>query len=391
MTELPYWRLSGAYFFYFAYLGAFAPYFSVYLSTQGISAVGIGFILALPQFVRIFAPHLWGWLADRGHRCLTVARLATCAGTIAFCGLFVAQGFETLAIVVLTMSFLLSAALPLLEVVTFRHLGERASQYGRVRLWGSVGFIVAVLAVGYLLDSLAISALLWMLLVLLIGALLMLLWTPDAARGGSVHDAPPFLSVVKNPRVVALIAACALMAVAHGPYYTFYSIYLLELGYSKGEVGWLWSLGVICEIAIFIWMSHLFRAYTMRQVLIASFALTTLRFLLIAWCADSLVWLLVAQALHAASFGSFHAAALGLVNGYFPGHSQGRGQAVYNSLSFGLGGALGGLYAGHAWDAWGAGWTFTGGAICALLGMLILMTFTQAAPPRVADDGPAAV
>src|SRR3990172_8260314 len=156
MPRLPYWRLAGVYFFYFAYIGAFAPYFSLYLNALGITAAGIGVIMALPQLVRIFAPHLWGWFADRGGRRLRIARIGTVIGTVIYCGLFAARGFEALFAVVLLMSFFLSAALPLIEVTTLTHLGEHTAQYGRIRVWGSIGFIAAVLAVGYALDWLPI-------------------------------------------------------------------------------------------------------------------------------------------------------------------------------------------------------------------------------------------
>ena len=376
MRELPYWRLAGAYFFYFAYLGAFAPYFSLYLSELGITAVGIGIIMSLPQLVRIFAPHLWGWLADRHGRSLKVARISTLIGIVAYCGLFAARSFEALSAVVLVMTFFLSAALPLIEVATFTHLGPgQATRYGRVRVWGSVGFIAAVLSVGYVLDSLPVAVLLWIMLAVLLGTQVLLMLVPEALPLDHSHVHKPIAHVVRQPHVIALIIACALMAVAHGPYYTFYSIYLVDYGYSKGAVGWLWSIGVICEIAIFFWMSHLFRAYTLRQVLIASFGLTALRFLMIAWCADSLIMLLLAQSLHAASFGSFHAAALGYINQQFQGRNQARGQAIYTSLTFGLGGTIGGLYAGYAWEHLGPGLTFTGAALCALIGMLILWRY----------------
>ncbi len=372
MHELPYWRLAGTYFFYFAYLGAFAPYFSLYVSALGITAAGIGTIMALPQLVRIFAPHLWGWLADRSGRRLRVARIGIIVGTAVYCGLFAASSFEALFVVVLLMSFFLSAALPLVEVTTLTHLGEHTAQYGRIRVWGSIGFIAAVLLVGYALDWLPVGALLWIMLAILVGAAVLLLLLPEAPRAEHVQDHTLIMHVIRQPQVIALIVACALMAVAHGPYYTFYSIYLVDHGYSKGAVGWLWALGVICEIAIFFWMSHLFRAFTLRQVLIASFALATVRFVIIAWCADSLLMLLFAQTLHAASFGSFHAAALGYIHRFFRGRHQARGQAIYTSLTFGLGGTLGGLYSGYAWEQLGAGLTFTGAALCAFIGMLLL-------------------
>jgi len=372
VQQLPYWRLAGVYFFYFAYLGAFAPYFSLYLNALGVTAAGIGVIMALPQLVRIAAPHLWGWLADRGGRRLRVARIGTVVGTAVFCGLFAAREFESLIAVVLLMSFFLSAALPLIEVTTLTHLGEHTSHYGRIRVWGSVGFIAAVLAVGYALDRLPIGALLWIMLAILTGIVTLLMLVPEAPQAEHAHDHTPIAQVIRQPQVIALIVACALMAVAHGPYYTFYSIYLVGFGYSKGAVGWLWALGVVCEIAIFFWMSQLFRAYTLRQVLIASFALAAARFAIIAWCAESLVLLMFAQTLHAASFGSFHAAALGYVHRFFRGRNQARGQAIYTSLTFGLGGTLGGLYAGYAWEQLGAELTFTGAALCALCGAVIL-------------------
>ena len=372
MQQLPYWRLAGVYFFYFAYIGAFAPYFSLYLDAVGVTAAGIGVIMALPQLVRIFAPHLWGWLADRSRRRLRVARIGTVIGTAVYCGLFAAHGFESLFAIVLLMSFFLSAALPLVEVTTLAHLGEHTAQYGRIRVWGSIGFIAAVLLIGYALDWLPIGALLWIMLAILIGAAALLMAVPEAPHAAHTHEHTPIAHVLRQPQVVALMVACALMAVAHGPYYTFFSIHLVGYGYTKGAVGWLWAFGVICEIAIFFWMSHLFRAYTLRDVLIASFALTAVRFVIIAWWADNLLLLLLAQTLHAASFGSFHAAALGYVHRFFRGRNQARGQAIYTSLTFGLGGTLGGLYAGYAWERLGAGITFSGAALCAFAGMLIL-------------------
>ena len=372
MRKVPYWRLAGTYFFYFAYIGAFAPYFSLYLSSLGIAATGIGVIMALPQLVRIFAPHLWGWLADRNARRLRVARIGTVVGTVIYCGLFAARSFEALFAVVLVMSFFLSAALPLVEVTTLTHLAERTAQYGRIRVWGSIGFIAVVLSVGYALDALPVGALVWILFAILIGNVVFLLLVPEALRSEHAHDHMPIAHVLRQPQVLALIVACALMSIAHGPYYTFYSIYLVAHGYTKSAVGWLWALGVICEIAIFFWMSNLFRVFTLRQVLIASFALAALRFVAIAWYADSLIMLLFAQTLHAASFGSFHAAALGYVHRFFRGRNEARGQAIYTSLTFGLGGTLGGLYAGYAWERLGPGLTFSGAALCSFAGMLIL-------------------
>jgi PPP family 3-phenylpropionic acid transporter len=258
------------------------------------------------------------------------------------------------------------------EATTLSHLGEQTGRYGTIRLWGSVGYIVAVVGVGYALDLLPVGVLLWIVAASLLGTLAFSWLIPDAKRAAPAADQPSFSEVLMRPEVVALIAACALMAVAHGPYYTFYSIHLVNHGYSKGVTGWLWAFGVVCEIAIFLWLPRLYAATSLRRILIASFALSVARFLLIGWGAGSLPLLLIAQALHAASFGSFHAAAIGIVHRVFRQRHQARGQAIYGSLTFGIGGTVGSLASGYAWEPLGAALTFSAASACALAGMLLV-------------------
>lgn len=372
MPTLPRRRLAGFYFFYFAYLGAFAPFFSLYLKAVDMSAVQIGVLMALPQLTRIVAPHIWGWLADRGPSRLRIVHFTGIAGLACFLGVFAGSGFALLFVVLFAMTFFWSAALPLIEATTLSHLGEETAHYGRIRVWGSVGFIVAVVAVGYLLDWFQVSVLPWVITAMMIGMLALSWQIPDATPGSHASDQLPIWDIIRKPAVVALVVASGLMAAAHAPYYTFYSIHLVNHGYSTGLAGWLWALGVLCEIGIFVWMPHLYRAFTLRQILIASFALGIVRFLLIGWGAASLMLLLLAQVLHAATFGSFHAAAIGVVHRLFRGRHQARGQAIYGSLSFGAGGALGGFASGYGWDYLGAGITYSLASACALAGMLIL-------------------
>lgn len=367
-----YLNLSSFYFFYFAYLGAFAPFFALYLNSVGMSAVEIGVLMALPQLTRILAPHLWGWLADHSGRRIGIVRVSGLAGTVAFLGIFAGDSFTLMFCVLLAMTFFWSAALPLVEATTLTHLGDEISRYGRIRVWGSVGFIVAVVAVGYLLDMTSPRALLWVVFGLMTCMLLLSFAVAEAPVAAHPSDDLPVWQIVRKPAVIALVVASALLAAAHGPYYTFYTIHLVDHGYSKSLAGWLWALGVICEIGIFVWMSHLYRAYTLRQILIASTLLAALRFVVIGWGADSVVLLLGAQTLHAASFGAFHAAAIGVVHKLFRGRHQARGQAIYGSLAYGFGGTIGGLASGYAWSGLGAGLTFTLSGICALAAAAVL-------------------
>lgn len=366
------WRIAGFYFFYFAFVGMFAPYWSLYLKSIQFDAVQISILLSVQPVMRMLAPNLWGWLADRTGQRLMVVQLAALGGVVCYLGVFFTTQFYGMLLVLATMSFFWSASMPLVEATTLTYLGKNTSHYGRIRSWGSVGFIVAVLGLGYAFDYIAIHWLLWAGLFIMLGILVFSRQIPPTAIVAHHTDSQTIMSIVLQPPVLALLAACFFMSVAHGPYYTFFSIYLVEHGYAKSAVGMLWALGVICEIGVFFLMPRLTKHYTLSQILLVSFACAVLRFLLIGWCVDSLWLLLIAQVLHAATFGSFHAAAVALIHHFFQGRHQSKGQALYGSLTYGAGGMLGSLASGPIWQHYGASVLYSCSAVMALLGLLLI-------------------
>ena len=130
----------------------------------------------------------------------------------------------------------------MIEATTLSYLGESTAKYGRIRVWGSVGFIFAVTSVGYLLDAMDIASLLWAVLGFKLGIVIFSRQIPEGEIVVHAADSHSVRQIFKRPEVLAFFAACLLMALAHGPYYTFYSIYLVEHGYSKSMVGWLWAI-----------------------------------------------------------------------------------------------------------------------------------------------------
>ncbi len=372
MTSFPYWRLSSFYFFYFAFVGAFSPYWSLYLKSLDFSAAEIGVLMSLLLATRIFAPTLWGWLADRSGKRVGIVRVAAALSLASYFGVFFGESFWWLFAVMALLSFFWSASLPLVEATTLSHLGDSTASYGRVRLWGSIGFVVAVIGIGYVLDVAEVRILLWLVLGLMTGIVIFSRHIPEAESVTHHTDRQPAWQILKRPEVAALFAACFLMAAAHGPYYTFYSLYLVEHDYSKSAIGWLWALGVICEIAVFIGMPRIMQRFSLPQILGASFSLAVIRFLLIGWLVDSVAAILFAQMLHAATFGSYHAAAVATIHHIFRGRHQAKGQALYTSITFGAGGTLGALISGYAWDFLGAGLTFSMAALFALFGFLLI-------------------
>ncbi|MGB1543215.1 MULTISPECIES: MFS transporter [unclassified Spongiibacter] len=348
---VPYWRLSAFYFFYFALLGTWLPYWSLYLKSLGYSSGEIGILSALVMVTKVLAPNLWGYLADR-YDCRTrIIRLGALLAVIAFGGVYFRQDFYWLAAVVVGYSFFWNAVLSQFDVLTLSHLSGQHGRYSLIRLWGSIGFIAAVLAVGAWLDHHPIVHLLYIITALLSAIWLGSLLVAENPEGLTRGDRSPgsLMRILKQPAVIAFFATSFLLQFSHGPYYTFFSIHLEAQGYSKSATGMLWSLGVFAEVLLFMGMHRLLERFSLRQILIASLALTALRWWLIAEFVESVVILVFAQCLHAASFGSAHAAAVETIRRFFTAH-HGQGMALYSGLSFGAGGALGAVLSGYAWD-----------------------------------------
>lgn len=358
-ARLPYWRLSAFYLFFFAVLGALLPYWGVYLRALGHTPGEIGSLMAIIAGTKIVAPNVWGWLADRRGERLSVVRLGTGLAFVLFLGVFPASGFWTLALVMALFSFFWNAALPQFEANTFNWLGDERERYSRIRLWGSIGFIATSASLGPVLERLGETALPVFVALLFLGLWAASLAAPPAPRGNGEPQADEsILLVLRRPHVWSLLLVCFLMQASHGPYYAFFSIHLQDHGYSGLAIGGLWALGVIAEIGVFLAMHRLLPRHGALVLLLTSLGLTALRWLLIAAFVDSPHVLVLAQTLHAASFGLYHAVAIALVDRFFTGAHQGRGQAFYSSMSFGAGQAAGAFTAGLLWTAAGGAATF---------------------------------
>ena len=365
-----YFRLSNFYLWFFAFVGAYGPFFALYLQDRGFEPFLIAVLMAVGPVARIFVPNFWGWLADRFRARGRIQRSLAFITPFIAAGLLLHPGFVGMLCLLIVWNLFFSGLLPLVEASTMSVLRARMGVYGRIRLWGSIGFIVVVVSGGYLFDAVGIGALEWVILVLLaVTALTVFGLSRDRSRTTQVEKGSLRAAFAK-PGVIGLIAGFFLMQVAHAPYNTFYSIYLAESGYSKTAIGWLWALGVIAEIVLFFWLPQLMRRWRLEQILLACFWFAIARFLLIAWGVGSLPVLVLAQLMHAMTFGAFHAAGVAATHRVFSGELQSRGQALYSSLGYGAGGAVGTLAAGYAWEIVGGAVTFSLSAAAALIALL---------------------
>jgi len=255
--------------------------------------------------------------------------------------------------------------------VTLNYLKDRTDDYSKIRIWGSIGFVVFVLLLGVVFDFISVSYLPVFMLLLLSAIFISSTTIKGQELTHDNEEGVGFLKLVMRPPVLAFLVAAFLMQVSHGAYYTFFSLFLEQAGYSRSLIGTLWAVGVLAEVLIFLVVHKLFSGVSYKAVLVVSLLLAAVRWYLTGHFVDVLWLLIVLQLTHAATFGTMHAVSMHYIQQYFQGRHQGQGQALFSSLSYGAGGALGAVVSGYVWQ-WDMGVTmFELAGLSALLGMLV--------------------
>lgn len=391
-------QLAGFYFFHFGLLGLLMPYLPLYLQERGLSGGLIGILMGLLMGTKLLSPPLIGLWIDRRGELLRPLRVSLFATLLAWLLFMSVREQWTLSIAIATFALTWNATLPAFETLTLHRLGpERIGQYGRIRLWGSVGFIAAGIGGALWLDTpvhllyrFPIAGL------ALVSGMLVL----GASRNGREPSAVSgsarrgWMALLGRPGVPGFLLTLFLLHLSHGPYYALFTLYLEGLGFAPARIGLLWILGVVAEVGLFWVAPALFARFGRRSLLIAGLILTAVRWALIGTLAAHPVILMIAQVLHLASFGLCHAVGMSYVHALFPGTLQGRGQALYSALGFGAGGVVGSLMGGLLWAAGWRSEIYLLAMLAAMLAALIawraipfwLPAHASPAPNRVGSD-----
>lgn len=364
-------RLAGFYFFYYSIVGTFMPFWSLYLEDQGFNYSEIGILSSIAIITRFFAPFIWGWIADKSGKRMLLVRVATwMEACIWFMIFIIPSSFQAIALLMLIFSFFQNAILAQFEGVTLFWLAEqRSALYGKVRKWGSVGFIVGVFGIGALLEILPISMLPVLLLCI---SFLAFIWSfsikePTTAPN-SQGQLEPLLPILKKPVVAAFFGIEFILLFSHAPFYSFYSNFLKQADYSTTEIGFLWAVGVMAEIIMFAIAHIFFKRFSWRLMVSICLILTALRWFMVGSFPQIFAMQFFAQTIHAFSFGLFHLIAMRIIFQNFSLGQQGRGQALYSTM-WGLGVASGSILAGHYWHSLSGEYIFILAGCAVLLGL----------------------
>ena len=366
---LPFAGLSAS---YFAHIGFFNPYLPLWLKELGFGLLAISLLTSVQSATRLFAPYAWGTLSDRTGERVKLLRYGATAALVFSIGLWFPLGGVAMFTVLLLMFTHTSAMMPMSEAA-LAHLVSQggafdAKRYGRVRLWGSLGFLITVVIAGGWFERFGMVHFpAWTAVTL--AAVVVSVWllpdTKEPAHPTEVH--PDIRPVLRQPAVRWFFAAVFFHVLSHIFIYVFFSLYLDSLGYSKAVIGVLWAVSVVIEIGWFFTQGRWLPKHSLTGWLVLASALMALRMGLTAGL--PLVWplLLVAQALHAITFAAHHTVCIALLSHHFPGRLRARGQALYTVVGYGLPGVMGGLGGGLLSSAMGLVSVFWLSSVCALV------------------------
>ena len=385
MTPSLRWAFGSFFFLYFAYVGLVSPYASLFFLERGFNVIEISVLMSMLQITRIVGPFSWGWLSDYLSNRVGIIRFCAFLAALVFVCIFFLHTYIAFFVWMFVLHTILSSLMPLGESATVHALFKDNSfdkRYGRLRLWGSVGFIAMVLVAGELFQRKGVELYPYvgMIVLTLLAFITLLLHEPKMERRKMVKG--ELLVVLFNPDVRWFLLSGFFMIFAHAALYVFYSLYLSNLGYNKFQIGLFWALGVLAEVIFFYFQSKVLSRLDAEVVLQASFGVGVVRFALIALYPITPV-LIFAQILHAGTFAAHHSAATKLLQRWFTGPLQARGQALLATISYGLGGTLGGLCAGWIWDAFQPRDVFVMSSLaCGLAGMAIQKLRPRSYPSR---------
>lgn len=360
------------YALYFALLGCIAPFWGLYLQHLEFSASDIGLLMGMFGVVRILAPNIWAAQARHFNSTLHMIRLAGLLTVVSFTLIFVARDLVWVAVVMMAYGFFWAAMLPQYEALCMESLGNQLDRYSRVRLWGSLGFVITVGVLGAVFDQWGIVLLpviMWILMVLI--TVNTWLVSQDKRPKEQVLGQASFLSLLTSKAVIGFIVVNIFLQISFGPYYTFFSIFLESAGYSASLIGVFWAIGVIAEVILFWQFGRIMHLMSWRTWIAVSLIVTGIRWALTGYLLHSVWTLILLQTLHAFSFAAMHAVSMRYIQSLFPGSLQARGQALYSSVSFGLGGAIGAFASGLLWESLGGTLVFLLAGIVSMLAAVI--------------------
>ena len=350
-------RLSANYTSLYIYLGIMTPFWGMWLRNKGLPPSEIGIIIALPYLMKIIIAPLISQAADKHDEYWRPLLLSVLIGTAFTFLYFAGTSFWSLLLITFAVNLCFPAVTPLLETITVSQSIKHDLNYGRIRSFGSVSFIVASIIVGFFLKTYSIEYVLWAVCGSLLFMLTTMIYLPRGNKkvsGDNFHSTSPLKSLLKNNEFIWFLIIVGLLQMSHGVFYSMGSIYWKENGIDEDMIGLLWGGGVIAEVLLFVFCNNIIKKYPVFFVFAVIGFFGVVRWLIFSMTV-SLPILFITQMLHGLTFGASHLAAIQYMAAKITAARAGTAQSLYSSLPLGLGMGIATYVGGVIYESSGGG------------------------------------
>ncbi|MBF0227350.1 MAG: MFS transporter [Desulfobacterales bacterium] len=339
--------LSTHYFLYFGIMGVTLPYFNLYCYKLGFSGYEIGLLSAVKTMVSVVFGLFWGGIADFLGIRKQLYIFCSFMGLLLFFFYLFVTDFKLVLLISVVYTMFYAPVIAFLEAFTMDCLDNK-KVYGKIRLWGSISFIIISIIIGKLIDLYSVKIILF---AVLIGSLLQSLFSfsvPYVSHAKMENESKK-LDWLLKPKLLIFLFCAFLMLVSHSTYYGYYSIYLENIGFDKTFIGITWAVAVMSEIIVMMKSDYIFKKFSLEIVLIFSFIAASARWVIIGF-SDNFLFLIIAQVFHAFTYGSFHMASIIYIDRESSKNAKTIGQVINNGVTYGFGMMIGFLINGFFYE-----------------------------------------
>ena len=372
----------------FLVLGVALPYLPLWLENRGLTPVEIGIVTSLPLALRLIATPAIGLAADAPDALRRVVVISAATALAAACGLWAVSGFWLILLGVAVFQTGSTVLMPLADVIAMRGARRLNLDYGRMRLWGSVAFIAANVAAGWVIAASDTTAVMPMIAAASLFAVAAAITLPDGRDTAPASDSPArrpdlqtTLRLISQPSLLLIMLAAGTIQASHAVYYTFSAIHWEAQGISKEYFGILWGIGVVAEIWLFAYASGLVARVGAVAMIAFGGAAAALRWLAMAFDPPFAI-LAILQLMHGLSFGATHLGAVHAIQAHVGEQAAASAQTLHSAISAGVLMALATLISGAIYGP------LQGGSY-AVMALIALLGVALAAVIRIIPKGPA--
>lgn len=357
------------YFGYYLAIGAFLPYIYLYYERMGFNGLQIGTLAALTVFAGTLGALFLSGIADIYTWHSQILRLGLLLCSISIYILSQANSFTALIVIVILYALSNSPIIPILDSSALVTVKSSGITFGNLRLWGTIGWSISTLLVGILIENYDLRWLFYCYITFMMFTFLLSLMRSTRIP----HLSSPLtqgLHHLLRPNFLIFLLAIFFVSMTNGAFHSFFSIYLYGIGATERFIGFAWTLASLSEIPVMLGSGYIIQKIGAGGLLKVSFVTYAFRWLILSFISTPF-WALLVQLLHGLSFAAFLVGGVTYIYKLAPVGLGTTGQAIFNSVSFGLGSIIGSLVAGYFYDTWGLSAMFRLLFVIAIIGLIV--------------------